>query len=116
MLRNYTGELLRHCEQEHAVVSEKCVEACRSWWDNCGMTTFNLDLFFIDGGKQSPSIANIYVKSCGGQEYGSGQLHKIISSQCLSAGELNREIDRLHAELEALRSQGEKMFSKAKAA
>ena len=72
------------------------------------MSTFFLSYIESDPHTQQPS-ACIYVKPEGGSEM-------LITASQLTFIELDCEIRRLHAELDALRAQAKKKFYKAEAA
>ena len=81
------------------------------------MQTTNLDFVYLekDPRTQQPS-ACIYLKSSGQQDYGGINAERLVSAHCLSFIELDTEVRRLHAELDAIRAQAKKKFYRAEVA
>lgn len=80
-------------------------------WDNrriMEISSFILSYVESDPGTHQPS-ACIYVKPAGGSEIP-------LTSPGLTFVELDREIRRLHAELDEIRARAKKKFYKAEAA
>ena len=80
------------------------------------METTNLGLLYLesDPRTQQPS-ACIYLKATGQQDYAGVSAEKLVSAHCLSFIELDREIRKLHAELDEIRAVAKKKFYKAEA-
>jgi hypothetical protein len=78
------------------------------------MQTTNLDFLYLerDPRTQQPS-ACIYLKSSGEQDYAGVKAERLVSAHCLSFIELDAELRRLHAELDAIRARAKKKFYKA---
>lgn len=88
----------------------------RKWRENYFiMSTLNFGLLVVDRGINSSPVAIVQLKASGGQEYGHQQFDGLISCECLSARELDVEIDRLKNELEEIRKQGHRRFARAAA-
>jgi hypothetical protein len=71
------------------------------------MSTFNLDLLFLDEGAVGRPMALVQVKRFHGQQ------HRSITCHCLTPSEFDNEIDRLHGELEKVRHEGKQEFTRA---
>jgi hypothetical protein len=69
------------------------------------MTTVSFDLLFLSSrGFPHPPIANVFVKSYSGKDYGGeGEEKMFVSNECVTYAEFSAEIDRLQGELERLR-------------
>lgn len=82
------------------------------------MKTYNLDLDFsagpLFGEKSNATIqtAQIYVKTHTSSE----DRLLLITPVCASSGELDEQVDRLHAELEEIRKTGHRKFTAAERA
>lgn len=77
------------------------------------MATFNLRLLFVGDGLNAPPRALVQVACSGGQVYNRKQEDGLISCECVSQTEFDREIDRLKAELETIRKQARTRFARA---
>jgi len=81
--------------------------------------TSSLDILFRDapafGLKDAPSTqsAKVYVKNHTTSVLKNGNRLDFITPECVSLGELDGEIDRLHAELEDIRKMAQRKFAAA---
>lgn len=73
--------------------------------------TYSLDWIFLESPSASP-IASIFIKTSTTHQYKGYNKLTFITPQCLSAGEFDEQIDRLHAELEDIRKKVRNKFSK----
>jgi hypothetical protein len=95
-------------------VAEFALRESEDWRENClVMETLHFDLLFFGGGDSAPSAAIVQVKSSGAQTYAGEKYEDLISAECLSATELDGQIDLLHRELEEVRKKGRLKFAKA---
>jgi hypothetical protein len=80
------------------------------------METSSLDFLYMesDPKTQQPS-ACICLKVSGEQDDAGVSGNRLVSARCLSFIELDREIRRLHAELDEIRARAKKKFYKAEA-
>jgi hypothetical protein len=80
------------------------------------METSSLDFLYLENDPRTaqPS-ACIYLKAAGKQDYAGVGADRLVSVHCLSFLELDREIRRLHAELDEIRARAKKKFYKAEA-
>ena len=74
--------------------------------------TYSLDLMFLKSRQHNP-IAKIHLKTYtqGGYKGVNPDLI-FITPECMTTGEFDAQIDRLHAELETIRKNGRRKFSK----
>lgn len=75
------------------------------------MSNYNLELNFRDDGDSKmpfPPVAQIYVQI---STQKTGEDRRYISCDCMSAGELDSEVNRLIRELENIRVKGHKRFA-----
>jgi hypothetical protein len=77
------------------------------------MATFNLRLLFVGDGRNAPPRALVQVVCSGGQEYNGKLEDDLISCECVSQAEFDREIDRLQVALETIRTQAKTRFARA---
>ncbi len=83
------------------------------------MNTFTFDLLFLEhkkGELPGPPVSHVYVKahSKGGYSGVSKDLI-VISADCVSVSEIEAEIDRLQADLEAIRKDARRRYMRHKA-
>jgi hypothetical protein len=83
------------------------------------MKTHTFDFLFLEqrkGDLPGPPISHVYLKaySKGGYSGVSKDLI-LIGADCVSVSEVDAEIDRLQAELEAVRSEARKRYARYKA-
>jgi hypothetical protein len=80
------------------------------------MEALTLDFLYLENDPRTnqPS-ACICVKSTAQQDYAGIGGDRLISAHCLSFIELDREIRRLHAELDEIRARAKKKFYETKA-
>jgi hypothetical protein len=77
------------------------------------MTLSNISLLFFKQSRHGHPMALVQVTRSQGNDY-AGQHHDmLISCECLNPTEFDAEIDRLHRELETVRREAKKRFSKA---
>jgi hypothetical protein len=80
------------------------------------METINLDLVFLDSEpKTKGQLAHVRVKAAGNKNYGSLKAEALITAPCVSFREFDAEIHRLQTELENIRAEARKKFSRAQA-
>jgi hypothetical protein len=65
--------------------------------------TYSLDWIFLDAPLTSP-VAQVYVKTFTTHQYKGYDEHLFITPECMTPGELDEQIDRLHRELEEIRT------------
>src|SRR3974390_1189604 len=79
---------------------------------------YSLDLLFLSAKKREleskfgPPISHIFVKSCSRADYKGFNKELLLTSRCLSVGELEHEIERLHEELEEIRAEAKRQYAK----
>jgi hypothetical protein len=77
------------------------------------MDTMSFDLLFIASPSFHHAVANVFVKSYSGNDYGGQGTGKMfVSSECRSFPEFNAEIDRLQRELGSLRLSAKSKFER----
>jgi hypothetical protein len=81
------------------------------------MQTSNLDLIFLDSEpKTKGQLAHVRVKVTGSKSYGPIKAEGLITSPCANFREFDAEIRRLQTELEIIRAQARKNFTRARSA
>jgi hypothetical protein len=91
----------------------RTVERCGIAEENNRMDTMSFDLLFIASPTFHHAVANVFVKSFSGNDYGGQGTGKMfVSSECRSFPEFNAEIDRLQRELESLRLSAKSKFER----
>jgi hypothetical protein len=81
-----------------------------------GMETTNLDLVFLDSEpKTKGQLAQVRVKATGSRNSGAHKAEGLITAPCTSFREFDAEIRRLQTELEIIRAEARKKFSRAQA-
>jgi len=78
------------------------------------MQTSTLDLLYMESDPRTdlPS-ACICVRPAGGEDYDGVSAERLISAHCMTFLELDAEIRRLQAELDAIRARAKSKFYKA---
>jgi len=74
------------------------------------MRNYSFELEFVTQQRNDlpfPPVARAFIAAYSGIE---GNPHKFVTHDCMSAKEFDYEIDRLHAELETLRSEAQQRF------
>jgi hypothetical protein len=95
------------------VEAERTVECCGIAEENDCMDTMSFDLLFIASPSFHHAVANVFVKSYSGNDYGGQGTGKMfVSSECRSFPEFNAEIDRLQRELGSLRLSAKSKFER----
>jgi hypothetical protein len=80
------------------------------------METTNLDLVFVDNeAKTKGQLAHVRVKATLNKSHSSLKAEGLITSPCVSFREFDAEIRRLQTELEIIRAEARKKFSRAQA-
>ena len=74
------------------------------------MMTYSLDWIFLES-PSTPPIASIFVKTSTTKQYKGHNKLTFITPECMTAGEFDEQIDRLHAELEDIRKKVGNKFS-----
>jgi hypothetical protein len=74
--------------------------------------TYSLDLYFVKSDKKfpGPPRANVCIKTYSRDESGP----ELITPNCITLGEFEYEINRLHKELDDILKKARKKFSEAK--
>ncbi len=73
--------------------------------------TYSLDWIFVDSPSTSP-IASVYIKVSTTQKYEGYNKLEFITPECMTPGEFDEQIDRLHRELEDIRKAVQGKFAK----
>lgn len=82
--------------------------------------TYSLDLLFLDspifeGSGHRTQLARVHVKTSSGGAYrGVNPSLEYITPECVALGEFEAQIDRLQAELEAVRKKARRKFAASK--
>lgn len=82
--------------------------------------TYSLDLLFLDspifeGSSHRSQVARVHIKTSTGNTYrGVNPDLEYITPECVALGEFEAQIDRLQAELEAIRRKARRKFAAAK--
>jgi len=74
--------------------------------------SYSLDLYFVKPDKKfpGPPRANVYIKSYSSDEGGS----QLITPNCITLGEFEYEIKRLHKELDDILKKARRNFSESR--
>lgn len=78
------------------------------------LNTHSLDLLFLGMPKDAlpgPALSHVSLKSWGRAEYKGVADVPLITPQCVSERELEYEIDRLHKELEVIRTAAKRKYA-----